>query len=454
MFLFGYVLLVLLAALPLGRTFLKERGSGSPVVFLHRLYRDLAYIAAAVLAIICFEATLNISLQNYWFEELGQRYRYWLALGLRLAIFFTVLVSVGVFVGYNLRALCRPLPAVPRSAPWFAAFIFSALVAFGATTLWIPLLGFLGATSTGTSDPVFGKDISFYLLALPWYDAVVSVVITVLVITIALWALIGLAFYPSSGRPWDQPGLPPHVGQYAIAARDRRRRCGLLGTKRDDLARDGCARAWCWRMLFCVTIGRVPLSRPVSSRHRWAFDRSLRAARMSTSISGSRHTTSSWFAGSLPLSSCWSRLVCRGSAPGSSMRRVPLGSPLRPLCDPLRRSRHRPAGRRAAVRRSKPNNPRAALFSLRSIAGTREAYNLDGPSVEEQEFAVSAAPLTREDLDKNATDAARRPHLGLASARTPAAADPGPAAVLHLRRCRHRPLHDRWRRAAGHDHRA
>jgi hypothetical protein len=34
---------------------------------------------------------------------------------------------------------------------------------------------------------------------------VVSIVTTVLVITIALWALIGLAFYPSSGRPWHQP---------------------------------------------------------------------------------------------------------------------------------------------------------------------------------------------------------------------------------------------------------
>jgi uncharacterized protein len=40
-------------------------------------------------------------------------------------------------------------------------------------------------------------------------------------------------------------------------------------------------------------------------------------------------------------------------------------------------------------------------YLLRSIAGTREAYNLDGASVEEREFAVSAVPLTREDLDKN-----------------------------------------------------
>jgi hypothetical protein len=123
MFLFGYVLLVLLAALTLSRTILTQRG-GSPLVLAHRLYRDLAHIAAAVFGIICFETALTISLQNYWFEELGQRYRYWLALGLRLGIFITVLVVVGIFVGYNLRVLCRPLPAVPKSAPWFAAFVF------------------------------------------------------------------------------------------------------------------------------------------------------------------------------------------------------------------------------------------------------------------------------------------------------------------------------------------
>jgi hypothetical protein len=137
MFLSGYIVLLLLAALPLGRTFLKERVGGSAVLFLHRLYRDLAYVAAAVLVIMCFETALTISLQNYWFDELGQRYRYWLALGLRLGIFVTVLVSVGIFVGYNLRALCRLLPAVPKNAPWFAAFIFSAVVAFSATTLWM-----------------------------------------------------------------------------------------------------------------------------------------------------------------------------------------------------------------------------------------------------------------------------------------------------------------------------
>ena len=203
MFQFGYLLLVLLAAFPLGRTFLNQQAGGSPVVFVHRLYRDLAYIAAAVLGIICLEAVLDISLQNYWFEELGQPYRYWLALGLRAGIFAAVFVLVGVFVGYNLRTLCRPLPIVPKSAPWFAAFVFSAAVAFGTTSLWVTLLGYLGATATGTSDPVFGKDISFFLLVLPWYEDMVGIVMTALVVTSALWAAVAFWLYPRSGHPWD-----------------------------------------------------------------------------------------------------------------------------------------------------------------------------------------------------------------------------------------------------------
>ena len=42
-------------------------------------------------------------------------------------------------------------------------------------------------------------------------------------------------------------------------------------------------------------------------------------------------------------------------------------------------------------------------YLLRSIAGTRAAYNIEGPSVEEREFAVSNRPLTAPDLEKNAT---------------------------------------------------
>jgi len=41
-------------------------------------------------------------------------------------------------------------------------------------------------------------------------------------------------------------------------------------------------------------------------------------------------------------------------------------------------------------------------YLLRSIAGTRAAYNIEAPLVDEREFAVSNKPLTAADLEKNA----------------------------------------------------
>jgi hypothetical protein len=44
MFQFSYLFVILLAVLPLGRTLLNASSGGSPLMFVHRLYRDLAYV--------------------------------------------------------------------------------------------------------------------------------------------------------------------------------------------------------------------------------------------------------------------------------------------------------------------------------------------------------------------------------------------------------------------------
>jgi len=398
MFLTVYVALVLFAAFPLARTLLMWEGRRASVALLHRLYRDLAYIAAAVLAIICFETALTISLQIYWFGELGQRYRYWLALGLRLGIFITLLLSVGVFVGYNLRALCRPLPAVPRSAPWFAAFILAALVGFGATTLWIPLLGFLGASATGASDPVFGKDISFYLLALPWYDAVVSIVTTVLIMTIALWALIGLAFYPSSGRPWHRPayrlGWDTRPSLRVIDSDD-----ADSWPESEMIRRRWLRQGLVLATLLCTTMG---VSRFLGRYHLIIDGHSTVVA------GGSFADVYFWIPAYDVIMVCWFAAAFV-LAMAAFMRRFLGWLLVRPSRWVL------PCGLFAIVYFGAVIVPAAVeqvyvgpnqitlerTFLIRSIAGTRDAYNLDGPSVEEREFAVSTVPLTRQDLDRN-----------------------------------------------------
>ena len=46
-----YLFVLALAALPLALTLL-QGGGGNPIAFVHRLYRDAAYILAAILGIV------------------------------------------------------------------------------------------------------------------------------------------------------------------------------------------------------------------------------------------------------------------------------------------------------------------------------------------------------------------------------------------------------------------
>ena len=396
MFQFSYLFLILLAALPLGRTFLSGAGGGSPVAFVHRLYRDLACLAAAVLGIFCFEAAMTVSLQNYWFDELGQRYRYWLALGLSAGIFVTVLCSVGIFVGYNLRVLCRPLPAVPKSAPWFAAFIFAAVVAFSAATLWVPLLGFLGATATGASDPVFGRDISFYLLALPWYDDLVGMVMFVLAATIALWVAFGLGLYPRAGRPWE------HFADYLTQrSRPSLRMTGGVDalTQNEVIWGRWIRQGLVLGALLCFASGAARLL----DRYHLVIDGHSQVvaggsfADVNFWIPAYNLVVAGWIAaGFILIAAAWVTRFRNWLSMRPSHWLVPcglfvvlyLGTAIVPAT-----VEHLYVG---------PNQITLEQpYLLRSIAGTREAYNLDGASMEEREFAVSAAPLTREDLDKS-----------------------------------------------------
>jgi uncharacterized membrane protein (UPF0182 family) len=392
MFSTSYLLIALVAAIPLARTFLSTQG-GNQIAFLHRLYRDAAYVLAAVLGVICFESALRISLENYWFTELGQEHRYWLSLEYRLGIFLVVFVSVGLFVGSNLGLLSRRLPPIPRSAPWLAAFLVSGVAALFATPLWIPVIRFFGASPTGTTDPVFGKDLSFYLFGLPLYDDVVGGLIAIVLFAIVAWAAAGIATFQ---RPDEFSNLllESHSPRFA------HRQMAASGTNRAIGAgwlQQGLGLA----MLLCLLLG---VSRFLSRYH-------LVIDGHSKVVAGASYADAHyWIPAYDLLVGCW-------FAAAGILALAALAPRFRSWLL-LRRSRWVPVCAVLAVLYLGAFAVPAGLedlyvgpnqitleqpYLLRSIAGTRQAYNLEGPGVEEREFVVSDKALTREDLDRDAS---------------------------------------------------
>ena len=391
MFQLGYLLILALAVLPLAGTLLQD-ARDDRVAFVHRLYRDAAYALAAVLAIACLETALRISFESYWFAELGQSHRFWLSIEYCVEIFLVILLLIGLFVGANLRMLGRSFAVVPNSAPWIAGFAVAAVIGLIATSLWMPLMRFVGATAAGVADPVFGKDLSFYLLSLPFYDDIIEIVIAVLCLTILVWLIAGMI-----------------VGRGAIGLVDRLggdsfhtgRSHPLLLPQNPAAARASWIRhGMTLAALLCAALA---LSRFLARYH-------LVAVGHSTVVAGASYAdVNFWIPAYNLLVVCWLAaalvlalatllarfrgwLLLRRShwlIPAAALAIVFVGAFAVP----------------AAVENFYvgPNQITLEMpYLVRSIAGTRRAYNLEGPSVEEREFAVSATPLTAAELERDA----------------------------------------------------
>ena len=384
-----YLFVLALAAAPLALS-LMQGARGDHIAFAHRLYRDAAYILVAVVGIAICEAALGISLENYWFAELGQSHRYWLSLEYRAAIFLVVSLLIGLFVGANLRVLFRPYAIVPASAPWIAGFVLAAMAGFLATSLWIPLMRFLGATPAGVVDPVFGKELSFYLLALPLYDDIVEITIGTLCVVIALWAAIGMVARSGTDafayRPNPFGASYPHQ---SVAVLNPSRAVWVSWLRQGLLV----------GALLCIAFGA---SRFLARYHLVVGGHSKVVAGASYAdvkfwLPGYDVTVACWFAAALILGLAAASPRVRNWL---LMRQLHWLTPLVALAVLLVGAYVVPTGIEDFY--VGPNQITLELpYLLRSIVGTRQAYNLEGPSVAEREFAVSATPLTAADLTKN-----------------------------------------------------
>src|SRR6266508_1578833 len=139
-----------------------------------------------------------------WFSALG----YERVFATRLVASFTLGVLVGgvvfAFLYANLRFAQRgivPNPVVIQANPQTpaldvtrlvrrlalpTALAFALFLALAVTTGWMPVLQFLHQTPFGVTDPVFGRDLAYYVFTLPIVTGVLAI-LTVLV-TVSLLA--------------------------------------------------------------------------------------------------------------------------------------------------------------------------------------------------------------------------------------------------------------------------
>lgn len=127
--------------------------------------------------ITVFLFVMSIYVDVLWFRDLGQSDRYWTTFWTKNWLFWGVGFAAlfGIVAGGVVNYRLARRSTLHKDAPFFMVFttiIFAALAAllFGvwARLSWETVLVYFNSVSIGETDPVFNKDIGFYLFELPF----------------------------------------------------------------------------------------------------------------------------------------------------------------------------------------------------------------------------------------------------------------------------------------------
>src|SRR5205809_4539844 len=152
-----------------------------------RFWGGVALFALAVLVFVLASPIVSFITELQWYDALGLRDVYTTRLGLEWSIALGSLLlgfgylAVNVYIalrvrsGPGLRAVGIRRSVLRSTAGWVTlgtSAVIAIILAAGASSQWQSLALFTHASPTGTTDPVLGQDISFYLLTLPFLHVV------------------------------------------------------------------------------------------------------------------------------------------------------------------------------------------------------------------------------------------------------------------------------------------
>jgi len=171
-------------------------------------------IAAVLLIIFLWLVSVagEVLVDWLWFSSVGYLQVFWTSLAAEAAVFGCVFTATAVLLwlnGWLARRLARRPPAPPATAfgwqpppdpfallrerlPWprmiaGSAALLALFVAAGEAGDWPILLQYLYQVPYGANDPLYGKDIGFYLFSLPAYVQIKNWMMLVLILS-ALFA--------------------------------------------------------------------------------------------------------------------------------------------------------------------------------------------------------------------------------------------------------------------------
>ncbi|MBE9140073.1 UPF0182 family protein [Nodosilinea sp. LEGE 07088] len=180
-----------------------------------RARRLLPWLVAITLLLVFSGGLVHLLTESWWFESVGYGSVFWLRLKWQLALGLGgfVLYGGGLWASYQMalrltrdrtyRFLSRYSDQTQRDqlerllnlGALGLIFVLALGVALRAASAWQAVLQFLNPTVFGTNDPIFGRDIGFYVFKLPLWqglqDTLLGLLVWSLLIAATVYALKG-----------------------------------------------------------------------------------------------------------------------------------------------------------------------------------------------------------------------------------------------------------------------
>jgi uncharacterized membrane protein (UPF0182 family) len=165
----------------------------------------LIILLAAVFVLLAgLPALVDLAADWYWFSALGFQSVFMTALWTKLWLGVLIGLLVFAFIYFNLRFAQRGLTPDPmvvqiksrlpqvdvgRALRLLAipvALLFALIIGAAASGSWLTWLRFTHRTPFGVVDPVFGRDVGYYVFTLPALSIVLGLVVSVAMLALAL----------------------------------------------------------------------------------------------------------------------------------------------------------------------------------------------------------------------------------------------------------------------------
>ena len=148
-----------------------------------------------------------------WFDALGFDQIFLISLFSKIKLFAITAIIFFIFVMINIwiSSMISEKRNIPFKFKLLITTALSIIIGVRFSSEWFKLLQYFNQTSFNIMDPIFAKDVSFYIFTLPFYQFVLGFLMSTIIITIILVILDYLSSLPDFKKSFTKQEVPEGV---------------------------------------------------------------------------------------------------------------------------------------------------------------------------------------------------------------------------------------------------